>query len=253
MYKLGGAVMDAQEFVKAITHISEQRGFNSIRFLRRALPTSQMSDLAEAITLNAEIQYVYLELCQINDEGIEAFVGMLQCVGRRIKVLSLADNCIGAVGAKALAQLQIKELNLKNNIEIGDEGAKALAKGRFVSLNLSLTGVGDEGAQALARNYHIQHLDLSRNHAITSLGAHAISSMPWLKSLVLTKCNMTDEVIRYYEDRTKQPTNQQIIAPVCKQRWSFWCCMSRQQVSADAKQPSVSEASKTSYLKVSAV
>lgn len=254
MYKLGGGtVMNAQEFADAITYIKYERGYNSIRLAKRELSTAQMSDLAEAITLNSEIECVYLESCHINDEGIQAFVDIFQCAGRRMKVLSLVDNCIGADGANALAQLRLYHLSLKNNIGIGDRGAKALAKGRFVSLNLSLTGVGDEGARALAGNCHIQRLNLSYNYAITSLGAYAISSVPWLKKLVLTKCNMTDEAIWYYEDRAKQSTNQQIIVPVRKQRWSLWCCMRRQQVSADEKQPSVSEASKRSYLKVSAV
>jgi internalin A len=91
--------------------------------------------------------------------------------------LDLADNDIGAEGAKAIAEHlpRLTSLNLWGN-RIGAEGAKAIAEHlpQLTSLDLSRNGIGAEGAKAIAEHLpQLTSLDLADNR-IGAKGAKAM-------------------------------------------------------------------------------
>jgi hypothetical protein len=98
---------------------------------------------------------------------------------------SLFYNCIGVEGAAALAASKsLTDLDLTSNKGIGNEGAKMLALGLFVSLNVRSCNIGDEGALALANNENIKRLNLSNN--LLSLNC---------KTILESKRNQFDKLI----------------------------------------------------------
>jgi Ran GTPase-activating protein (RanGAP) involved in mRNA processing and transport len=107
-----------------------------------------------------------------------------------LRVLSLANNCIGSDGCSELSQalrepgIALRHLFLDGNAGLGDMGvvalAHALAMGKGGGLNLlSLAGcgIGDVGAKALgamlATNTCLQHLSIRQNF-IRDAGADLI-------------------------------------------------------------------------------
>jgi Ran GTPase-activating protein (RanGAP) involved in mRNA processing and transport len=129
-------------------------------------------------------------------------------MNRALKVLNLHLNQIGDEGAKALAKAlernqTLRELDLESN-QIGDEGALALAEAlaknqTLTMLNLAHNKIGVEGAQALAealkRNQKLTILHLKDNR-IGDGGAQALAKAletnQTLTEMALTGCQIGD-------------------------------------------------------------
>ncbi len=69
----------------------------------------------------------------------------------RLQSLALREGTIGAAGARALARLvTVEELDLQQNLTLGDAAGELVAMPRLRELGLEFCGIGETGARALA-------------------------------------------------------------------------------------------------------
>jgi len=146
--------------------------------------------LAKVIQTKNSITYLELTHSCITNEIINYLAQAIKSNPKNtITTLDFRNNIIGAVGAKAIAEIlknssMITTLDLSNNY-CGDEGAKAIAEilktnTTITTLNLSNNLINDEGAKIIAEaikanpNSKIATLNLSEN-SIHNEGAEAIA------------------------------------------------------------------------------
>jgi hypothetical protein len=116
---------------------------------------------------------------------------------KNLKVLRIPksfgeDQVVGHEGARALSEISLIELDLKNN-SIGNAGAEALSRSRTLKiLNVKCNVIGEEGAIALARNTTLEYLNIS-NCDIGDEGAIALARNTTLEYLNVANCDIGDE------------------------------------------------------------
>jgi hypothetical protein len=147
--------------------------------------------------VNLPFSRLFLPDCNL---GVEALIVLSQST--HLRELNLADNPeVGDEGVKALTNgclTSLTSLNLGSN-NIGAEGAEALANGHFnslTSLNLQGNRIGAEGAKAIANGClnSLISLNLQRNY-IGPEGAKALANghLNSLTSLDLRGNSIGDE------------------------------------------------------------
>jgi Ran GTPase-activating protein (RanGAP) involved in mRNA processing and transport len=150
--------------------------------------------MADGVRSNTILQYVALESCGMDDQGISALAGCLGFRGSSLLELGLCGNKITSVGVPALVAMNtVTKLNLSRN-PIGSEGttilADALGHNAMPSLKrliLDGCGIDDEGFVALVssleRNESLRLLSLEEND-IGEGGFLALAeSLPNIKGL----------------------------------------------------------------------
>jgi hypothetical protein len=128
--------------------------------------------------VNMPFSRLFLQSCQL---GVKPLTVLSQST--HLRELNLADNPeVGDEGAKALASgslTSLTSLNLEGN-QIGDEGAKAIGNGcltSLISLNLERNQIGDEGAKAIANGQFTSLTSLNlKSNQIGDEGAKAIAN-----------------------------------------------------------------------------
>ena len=121
-----------------------------------------------------------------------------------IEPLNLSHNCVGADGARALAQNHsLLSLNACRT-ELGDAGACALARHRrLTTLNVAANQIGVEGAVVLANSRSLVSLSIENNQ-IGNVGARAFTENTRLKVLKIGGNRIGDDVMDAIEKRLKQ-------------------------------------------------
>ena len=192
-------------------------------------------------TAPSPLVVLWLENNEIHPKGASA-LGQIISSSPNMKYLYMAHNSIGNSGvaelaAKALRQLQV--CNLAEN-EIGEMGARAIAdclkspKSAVETLVLESNHLRDEGAKSLAEslkvNNTLQLLDV-RYNCITVEGVRAFRDM-------LVRDNKTLQYLYFEEEEEEEERNN---AAMCHRRLEIGCHRHRRR----ARKPFVDEASQS--------
>jgi hypothetical protein len=127
-----------------------------------------------------------LENNELNCAGIAALVRLPGLAG--VRYLNLQQNAIDDIGARALAEATLDELETIHLVDnrIGAAGVTALSRAPWLSrlrvLDLSYSPLGDEGARALAESSFTTNLcDLSLSGTgVSDAGGLALAGSPFL-------------------------------------------------------------------------
>jgi uncharacterized protein (TIGR02996 family) len=141
----------------------------------------------------------------------------------RIPVLDLSSNDIGPAALLVILnrpsgpsshEVRLRELDLTDNNELGDDGARILARSPHLAslrvLKLATCGIGDEGARALAESktlHQLVSLDLN-NNPIGDPGFRefrSVSNLPNLRHLKYPALGLSQRMkrdldIRFHRD-----------------------------------------------------
>ncbi|MBX3151066.1 protein kinase [Candidatus Obscuribacterales bacterium] len=142
------------------------------------------------------LQEINLSEAPVTDKLIATLIRL-----PRLETVDLSENeNITDAGAKQFAETSIKDLNLAST-HVGDDGLEGIGKAtELIKLNLSATRVTDAGIKKLSKLDNLQELNLSD----TRTGDEAVKALVTLKNLTILHLAKTDITVACLPDIFKR-------------------------------------------------